>query len=124
MDTLVRGYGLDVEVAWQTHRHLTNHLEPDTSTPPEDGEVEDQEGAAPKEAGNEIASSNLSPHIDASTQIDDAGRDPKTLNELERRMWQQWQAHPASGMFWYTIILSCSLRPGPAHANICLAGWP
>ncbi|KAK9861183.1 hypothetical protein WJX84_006826 [Apatococcus fuscideae] len=97
MDTLVRGYGLDVEVAWQTHRHLTNHLEPDTSTPPEDGEVEDQEGAAPKEAGNEIASSNLSPHIDASTQIDDAGRDPKTLNELERRMWQQWQAHPASG---------------------------
>ena len=92
LDTLVSGFGLDVEVAWQVYRHLTTHLEPDTSTSPEDGEVDEQEGGASKDALGAAAPSTP-PIIDAPTHIEDAGRDPKPLTEQERRMWQNWQTH-------------------------------
>ncbi|KAK9825718.1 hypothetical protein WJX74_000949 [Apatococcus lobatus] len=95
LDTLVTGFGLDVEVAWQVYRHLTIHLEPDTSASPEDGEVEEQEADASRDATGVVAPSTP-PIIGGPTHIEDAGRDRKPLTEQERRMWQNWQANSGS----------------------------
>lgn len=91
LDALISGFGLDVEVAWQVYRHLTTNLEPDTSASPEDGEVEELEGSAPKDA-LAVTAPSTPPITDAPTHIEDAGRDARALTETERRMWQHWQA--------------------------------
>ena len=98
LDALISGFGLDVEVAWQVYRHLTTHLEPDTSASPEDGEVDELEGSAPKDA-LAVAAPSTPPITDAPTHIEDAGRDARALTETERRMWQHWQADSGADEF-------------------------
>ena len=89
LDALVRGFGLDVEVAWQIVRPLTSNLEPDTSHSPEDGEVDEQDASAVQPQANGLAAGPVG-IVDAPIKIEDAGRE-KLLSDAEQRMWQRWK---------------------------------
>ncbi len=107
MDALVTSFGLDVEVAWQTIRPLTSHLEPDTSHSPEDGEVDEQDASSARQLNGHAAETSAS--VDAPGRIEDAGRE-KILNEAEKKMWQRWKPSKAGALVDAMKSLNCRPR--------------